>query len=69
MTRPALTRWATRCGPAPGRLRPPSRWLVALGALWIWSGMFVLSYQVGSLIAVATFVGVAFMFGGITQPW
>ena len=44
-----------------------SWWLVALGALWIWFGMFVLSYQVGSLVAVATFVGVAFLFGGITQ--
>lgn len=44
-----------------------SWWLVALGALWIWFGMFVLSAQVGSLVAVATFVGVAFMFGGITQ--
>ena len=40
---------------------------MALGALWIWFGMFVLSYQVGSLVAVATFVGVAFLFGGITQ--
>ena len=29
--------------------------------------MFVLSYQVSSLDAVATFVGVAFLFGGITQ--
>ncbi|WP_329476718.1 hypothetical protein OG555_34120 [Kribbella sp. NBC_01484] len=29
--------------------------------------MFVLSYKVGSLGAVATFVGVAFLFGGITQ--
>lgn len=44
-----------------------SWWLVALGALWIWLGMFVLSYQVGSLVAVATFVGTAFLFGGITQ--
>src|SRR4029450_396565 len=42
-------------------------WLVALGALWIWFGTFVLSYQVGSLVAVATFVGTAFLFGGITQ--
>ena len=42
-------------------------WLLALGALWIWFGMFVLSYQVGSLVAVAAFVGVAFLFGGITQ--
>jgi uncharacterized membrane protein HdeD (DUF308 family) len=42
-------------------------WLLALGALWIWFGTFVLSYKVGSLVAVATFVGVAFLFGGITQ--
>ena len=42
-------------------------WLLALGALWIWFGMFVLSSQVGSLVAVAAFVGVAFLFGGITQ--
>ncbi len=42
-------------------------WLVALGAVWIWFGMFVLSYNVASLVAVATFVGVAFLFGGITQ--
>ena len=41
--------------------------LVALGMLWTWFGMFVLSYKVGSLVAVATFVGVAFLFGGITQ--
>ncbi len=44
-----------------------SWWLVALGAVWIWFGMFVLSYQVGSLVAVATFVGTAFLFGGVTQ--
>lgn len=42
-------------------------WLVALGALWIWFGMFVVSYRVGSLVAVATFVGMAFLFGGVTQ--
>jgi uncharacterized membrane protein HdeD (DUF308 family) len=42
-------------------------WLLALGAVWIWFGMFVLSYQVGSLAAVATFVGTAFVFGGVTQ--
>jgi uncharacterized membrane protein HdeD (DUF308 family) len=30
-------------------------------------GIFVLSYRVGSLTAVAVFVGVAFIFGGITQ--
>ena len=44
-----------------------SWWLMALGALWIWFGIFVLSYKAGSLVAVATFVGVAFLFGGITQ--
>jgi uncharacterized membrane protein HdeD (DUF308 family) len=42
-------------------------WLVALGALWVWFGMFVVSFKVGSLAAVAAFVGVAFVFGGITQ--
>ena len=44
-----------------------SWWLLALGALWIWFGMFVLSYKAGSLAAVATFVGTAFLFGGTTQ--
>jgi uncharacterized membrane protein HdeD (DUF308 family) len=44
-----------------------SWWLVALGSLWIGFGMFVLSYKVGSLVAVATFVGAAFLLGGITQ--
>jgi uncharacterized membrane protein HdeD (DUF308 family) len=42
-------------------------WFLALGAAWIWFGMFVLSYRVSSLLAVATLVGVAFLFGGITQ--
>jgi uncharacterized membrane protein HdeD (DUF308 family) len=42
-------------------------WIVALGALWIWFGMFVLSYRAGSLVAVATLAGVAFLSGGITQ--
>ncbi len=42
-------------------------WLVGLGTLWIWFGMFVLSFKVGSLVAVASFVGTAFLFGGITQ--
>ena len=42
-------------------------WLLALGALWIWFGTFVLSYKVDSLGAVATFVGVAFLFGGLAQ--
>ncbi len=41
--------------------------IAALGALWIWFATFVLTYKVGSMVAVATFVGVAFLFGGITQ--
>jgi uncharacterized membrane protein HdeD (DUF308 family) len=42
-------------------------WFVLLGVLWTWFGMYVLSYRVGSLAAVAAFVGVAFVFGGLTQ--
>jgi uncharacterized membrane protein HdeD (DUF308 family) len=42
-------------------------WFVLLGVLWSLFGMFVLSYRVGSLAAVAAFVGAAFLFGGITQ--
>jgi uncharacterized membrane protein HdeD (DUF308 family) len=42
-------------------------WFLPLGALWIWFGTFVLSYRVESLAAVAAFVGVAFLGGGITQ--
>jgi hypothetical protein len=34
-------------------------WYLILGVLWIWFGMYVLSYRVGSLAAVAAFVGVA----------
>ena len=44
-----------------------SWWFLPLGALWIWFGMFVLSYRVESLAAVAAFVGVAFLGGGTTQ--
>jgi uncharacterized membrane protein HdeD (DUF308 family) len=42
-------------------------WFLPLGALWIWFGTFVLSYRVESLAAVAAFVGVAFLGGGISQ--
>jgi uncharacterized membrane protein HdeD (DUF308 family) len=42
-------------------------WFLTLGVLWTWFGMFVLSYRVGSLAAVAALVGVAFLFGGLTQ--
>jgi len=42
-------------------------WFLILGILWIGLGMFVLSYRVGSLAVVAALVGVAFLFGGISQ--
>jgi hypothetical protein len=35
--------------------------------VWTWFGLFVLSYRVGSLAAVAALVGVAFLFGRLTQ--
>jgi uncharacterized membrane protein HdeD (DUF308 family) len=45
-----------------------SWWLfLALGVLWILFGMFVLSYNVGSLLALAVFAGVTFLMTGITQ--
>ena len=42
-------------------------WFVLLGVLWTWFGLYVLSYRVGSLAAVAALVGAAFLFGGLTQ--
>lgn len=43
-------------------------WLfLILGVLWILFGMFVLSYNVGSLLALAVFAGVTFLMTGITQ--
>lgn len=41
--------------------------LLILGILWTGLGMFVLSYRVDSLAVVATLVGVALLYGGITQ--
>lgn len=41
--------------------------LVAFGTAWICFGMLVLSFKIGSLVAVASFVGTAFLLGGITQ--
>ena len=35
--------------------------------LWILFGMFVLSYNVGSLLALAIFAGVTFIMTGVTQ--
>ena len=42
-------------------------WFLILGILWTGLGMYVLSYRVGSLAVLVAFIGVAFLFGGITQ--
>jgi len=42
-------------------------WFLTLGVLWTLFGTYVLSYRVGSLAAVAALVGVAFLFGGVSQ--
>src|SRR6266568_333432 len=42
-------------------------WFLILGVFWTLFGMYVLSYRVGSLAAVAALVGVAFLVGGVTQ--
>jgi hypothetical protein len=42
-------------------------WYLLLGIVWTLFGTYVLSYRVGSVAAVAAFVGAAFLFGGITQ--
>jgi uncharacterized membrane protein HdeD (DUF308 family) len=42
-------------------------WFLVLGILWTLFGMYVLSYRVGSLAAVAALVGAAFVVGGIAQ--
>jgi uncharacterized membrane protein HdeD (DUF308 family) len=45
-----------------------SWWLfLVLGILWILFGMFVLTYNVGSLLALAVFFGVTFLMTGVTQ--
>jgi uncharacterized membrane protein HdeD (DUF308 family) len=45
-----------------------SWWLfLILGILWILFGMFVLSYNVGSLLALAVFAGVTFIMTGVNQ--
>jgi uncharacterized membrane protein HdeD (DUF308 family) len=43
-------------------------WLfLILGVLWILFGMFVLSYNVGSLLALAIFAGITFIMTGVNQ--
>jgi uncharacterized membrane protein HdeD (DUF308 family) len=68
---PRDTRGRTHCGTPSGSACGRSRglwwWFLLLGVLWTWFGLFVLSYRVGSLAAVAALVGVAFLFGGLTQ--
>jgi uncharacterized membrane protein HdeD (DUF308 family) len=60
----------TRGGVSPDALRglADAWWLfLVLGILWILFGMFVLSYNVGSLLALAVFAGVTFLFTGVNQ--
>jgi uncharacterized membrane protein HdeD (DUF308 family) len=43
-------------------------WLfLTVGVVWTLFGMYVLSYRVGSLAAVTALVGVAFLYGGVTE--
>src|SRR5215212_4588048 len=43
-------------------------WLfLILGVLWILFGMFVLSYNVGSLLVLAIFAGITFIMTGVNQ--
>ena len=43
-------------------------WVVLLaGIIWVLFGMFVLSYRVGSLLALAVLAGVVFILGGINE--
>jgi uncharacterized membrane protein HdeD (DUF308 family) len=45
-----------------------SWWLfLVLGVLWILFGMFVLSYNAGSLLVLAIFAGVTFLMTGVNQ--
>ena len=43
-------------------------WLfLILGVLWILFGMFVLSYNAGSLLVLAIFAGITFLMTGVNQ--
>jgi uncharacterized membrane protein HdeD (DUF308 family) len=42
-------------------------WFLIIGVLWTLFGMYVLSYRVGSLYAVAGLVGAAFILGGVSE--
>ncbi len=69
MSDPVMTDRMAGLGP-PDALRGLARawWLfLILGVLWILFGMFVLSYNVGSLLALAVFAGVTFIMTGVNQ--
>jgi uncharacterized membrane protein HdeD (DUF308 family) len=40
---------------------------LVLGIAWVLFGMFVLSYRVGSLLALAVFAGVTFIMSGVAE--
>jgi uncharacterized membrane protein HdeD (DUF308 family) len=40
---------------------------LAFGVLWVLFGMVVLSYRVGSLLALAVFAGVVFILSGVSE--
>lgn len=42
-------------------------WFLIIGVLWTLFGMYVLTYRVGSLYAVAGLVGAAFILGGVSE--
>ncbi|HEX8929323.1 MAG TPA: DUF308 domain-containing protein, partial [Actinomycetota bacterium] len=45
-----------------------SWWIfLVLGIAWVLFGMFVLSYRVGSLLALAVFAGVTFIMSGVAE--
>jgi len=61
---------ATGAGPSLAAARDLSRtwWLfLIIGIFWILFGLFVLSYKVGSLLALAVFIGLTFLFTGVSQ--
>ena len=55
---------------SPGPFRDMTRlwWLyLVFGVLWILFGMWLWSYRVGSLVALAVLIGITFMFSGVTE--
>jgi uncharacterized membrane protein HdeD (DUF308 family) len=56
-------------GPLEVARRFGAKWWVflVLGIAWVLFGLFVLSYRVGSLLALAVFAGVAFIMSGVAE--